>query len=166
MACCPPSSPASSAAPATAPPLATLASPTVHVHLHVRDLEAHVHFYRLLFGSEPVKLLPGYAKFLPSWGPLNLALSQSAADERGSVISHLGIQLTSPAEVRREHARVAACGLPVRLELGADCCHANADKFWVVDPAGIEWEIYHLNYDRAPALAAGASVCTTSCCPA
>jgi len=28
-----------------------------------------------------------------------------------------------------------------------DCCHANQDKFWVKDPDGVEWEVYHLNYD-------------------
>ena len=28
-----------------------------------------------------------------------------------------------------------------------NCCHANQDKFWVQDPDGVEWEVYHLNYD-------------------
>jgi hypothetical protein len=35
----------------------------------------------------------------------------------------------------------------VREEMGVDCCHANQDKFWVQDPDGVEWEVYHLNYD-------------------
>lgn len=26
-------------------------------------------------------------------------------------------------------------GLPVREEIGVDCCHANQDKFWVVPVA-------------------------------
>jgi hypothetical protein len=42
---------------------------------------------------------------------------------------------------------VKAAGLPVREEMGVDCCRANQDKFWVRDPDGLEWEIYHLNYD-------------------
>jgi hypothetical protein len=46
-----------------------------------------------------------------------------------------------------ELARVKAAGLPVREEMGVDCCHANQDKFWVQDPDGVEWEVYHLNYD-------------------
>ncbi len=56
MACCPPpaSSATSAAATAAAVPMTTLCSPTVHVHLQVRDLAASVAFYRLLFGSEPV----------------------------------------------------------------------------------------------------------------
>ena len=31
--------------------------------------------------------------------------------------------------------------------MGVNCCHANQDKFWVKDPDGVEWEVYHLNYD-------------------
>ena len=40
-----------------------------------------------------------------------------------------------------------SAGLPVREEMGVNCCHANQDKFWVQDPDGVEWEVYHLNYD-------------------
>ena len=40
-----------------------------------------------------------------------------------------------------------ASGLPLREEIGVDCCHANQDKFWVRDPDGVEWEVYYLNYD-------------------
>jgi len=46
-----------------------------------------------------------------------------------------------------ELARVKGAGLPVVEEMGVNCCHANQDKFWVKDPDGIEWEVYHLNYD-------------------
>ena len=46
-----------------------------------------------------------------------------------------------------ELARVKAAGLPVREEMGVNCCHANQDKFWVTDPDGVEWEVYYLNYD-------------------
>jgi hypothetical protein len=49
--------------------------------------------------------------------------------------------------VRRELARVKAAGLPVREEMGVDCCHANQDKFWVEDPDGVDWEVYVLNHD-------------------
>ena len=44
-------------------------------------------------------------------------------------------------------ARVKDAGLPVTEEMGVNCCHANQDKFWVKDPDGVEWEVYHLNYD-------------------
>ena len=37
----------------------------------------------------------------------------------------------------RQLARVKNVGLPVRQEIGVDCCHANQDKFWVQDPDGV-----------------------------
>src|SRR5262249_61229973 len=62
-------------------------------------------------------------------------------------VSHMGVQLDSSADVVAHLARVRAAGLPVREEMGVSCCHANQDKFWVQDPDGVEWEIYHLNHD-------------------
>ena len=56
-----------------------------------------------------------------------------------------------------------AAGLPVREEMDTNCCYANQDKFWVRDPDGVEWEIYHLNYDLEEELAATAP--STCCAP-
>jgi hypothetical protein len=28
-----------------------------------------------------------------------------------------------------------------------NCCYANQTKFWVIDPDGVEWEVYHVNFD-------------------
>jgi lactoylglutathione lyase len=142
-------------------------SAKVHVHLHVSDLAKSREFYRSFFGVSPVKEKPGYVKFLPEVGPINLALSQSRPGEGGRPpVDHLGIQVDSPETVRRHLARVQAAGLPVRVEMGVNCCHANQDKFWVADPDGVEWEVYHLNYDledeRVPAplpLAKASSCC-------
>ncbi|SRR5581483_3154338 len=122
-------------------------TPRVHVHMTVSDLDRSRAFYEALFGVAPVKVRPGYVKFLPPFGPLNLALSEGrAADGRGRV-AHLGIQVGSRATVVRELARVKAAGLEVREEFDVDCCHANQDKFWVRDPDGVEWEVYVLNRD-------------------
>jgi lactoylglutathione lyase len=118
----------------------------VHIHMHVSDLDKSRAFYRAFFGSPPVKEKPGYAKFLPEWGPVNLALSQGGGPGTGPV-NHLGVQLETTAEVMSQLERIKAAGLPVREEMAVDCCHANQDKFWVVDPDGAEWEVYHLNYD-------------------
>jgi hypothetical protein len=59
----------------------------------------------------------------------------------------------------------------VTEEMGVNCCHANQDKFWVKDPDGIEWEVYHLNYDlegddaEAEVRPSGlAMVAATACC--
>ncbi|HYB71307.1 MAG TPA: ArsI/CadI family heavy metal resistance metalloenzyme [Candidatus Bathyarchaeia archaeon] len=122
---------------------------TIHLHVHVSSLEKSREFYRKLFGAEPVKERPGYVKFLPAWAPVNLALSPGQGSEAGRV-DHVGIQVDSPTAVQEHLARVKAAGLPVREEMGVECCHANQDKFWVEDPDGVEWEVYHLNYDLEP----------------
>ena len=35
------------------------------------------------------------------------------------------------------------------------------NKFWVRDPDGLEWEVYHLNYDVDEDASAGDSTCCT-----
>ena len=141
--------------------------PKVHVHLHVSDLAKSREFYSTFFGVAPVKEKPGYVKFLPELGPVNLALSEGRATGASPAVDHLGIQVGSPETVRAHLARVQAAGLPVRVEMGVDCCHANQDKFWVEDPDGVEWEVYHLNYDleeATPAPSALRLAPSTSCC--
>lgn len=120
--------------------------PKVHIHLHVSDLAKSREFYAAFLGGPPVKEKPGYVKFLPDLAPINLALS-AGRSAGGEAADHLGIQVESPEMVMAHLARVKAAGLSVREQMGVDCCHANQDKFWVRDPDGVEWEVYHLNYD-------------------
>jgi catechol 2,3-dioxygenase-like lactoylglutathione lyase family enzyme len=121
-------------------------SAKVHVHMQVSDLTKSRDFYERFFGGAPAKVKPGYVKFLPDWAPVNLALSQGRAGGGGTV-DHLGIQVDAPETVTVQLHRVKAAGVPLREEIGVNCCHANQDKFWVQDPDGVEWEVYHLNYD-------------------
>ena len=150
-------------------------SAKVHLHMHVSDLAKSREFYEKFLGGDPVKVRQGYVKFLPEWAPVNLALSTGGPSGAGT-IDHVGVQVDSVATVMSELARVKAAGLAVREEMGVNCCHANQDKFWVKDPDGVEWEVYHLNYDLEgeedkasprPSLAViGAGACcggTTSC---
>jgi len=122
-------------------------APKVHVHMAVSNLEKSREFYEKFFGVTPVKVKPGYVKFLPGFGPLNLALSQAHPSSQGGHVDHMGIQVESQDIVVREMERVKAAGLPVREEFSVDCCHANQDKFWVQDPDGVDWEVYVLNHD-------------------
>jgi catechol 2,3-dioxygenase-like lactoylglutathione lyase family enzyme len=135
----------------------------VHVHLHVSDLEASRSFYERLFGAPPVKVKAGYAKFLPDLAPINLALSVGGSPRQGNV-DHLGVEVESSETVRQLLDRVKTAGLPVREEMEVDCCHANQDKFWVRDPDGIEWEVYHLNHDLEDDVSS-ATVPSSCCAP-
>jgi catechol 2,3-dioxygenase-like lactoylglutathione lyase family enzyme len=121
-------------------------SAKVHLHMHVSDLAKSRAFYEKFLGGDPVKIKPGYVKFLPEWAPVNLALSEGGTAAEGTV-DHVGVQVDAVDTVMAHLARVKAAGLPVVEEMGVDCCHANQDKFWVRDPDGVEWEVYHLNYD-------------------
>ena len=87
-------------------------SAKVHIHMHVSDLDKSREFYRAFFGAEPVKEKPGYTKFLPEWGPVNLALSQGGGPGAGPV-DHLGIQVESTTEVMTQLSRIKAAGLAV-----------------------------------------------------
>jgi catechol 2,3-dioxygenase-like lactoylglutathione lyase family enzyme len=136
-------------------------APKVHVHMAVSDLEKSREFYEKFFGAGPVKVKPGYVKFLPGFGPLNLALSQAQPSSQGGHVDHMGIQVASQDIVVREMNRVKAAGLPVREEFSVDCCHANQDKFWVQDPDGVDWEVYVLNHDLEDEVT---SASATGCC--
>jgi lactoylglutathione lyase len=144
-------------------------APKVHVHMAVSDLDKSRAFYEKFLGVAPVKVKPGYVKFLPEFGPLNLALSQARPSTAGGHVNHMGVQVESRDIVVREMTRVKAAGLSVREEFSVDCCHANQDKFWVQDPDGVEWEVYVLNHDlEDQAVTRGLKVVDTgsSCCSA
>jgi lactoylglutathione lyase len=121
-------------------------SAKVHLHLHVSDLAKSRAFYEKFLGGDAVKVKLGYLKFLPEWAPVNLALSTGGPVGAGT-IDHVGVQVDSVESMMTQLARVKAAGLTVTEAIGVNCCHANQDKFWVTDPDGVEWEVYHLNYD-------------------
>ena len=88
-------------------------------------------------------------KFLPDFAPVNLALTPAKGPQAGErpALSHLGIEVDSNASVEEHLNRVKAAGIKVREQLNVNCCYANQTKFWVMDPDGVEWEVYHLNHD-------------------
>ena len=74
-----------------------------HISLNVTDLNRSVAFFRTLFGSEPAKVRPDYAKFEVASPPLVLAL-YPAPQEAGGALNHVGLRLTDPSalvEVQR-----------------------------------------------------------------
>jgi lactoylglutathione lyase len=144
-------------------------STKVHLHMHVSDLSKSREFYEKFLGGDPVKVKQGYVKFLPAWAPVNLALSTGGPSGAGT-IDHVGVQVDSVETVMTHLVRIKGAGLPVTEEMGVNCCHANQDKFWVKDPDGVEWEVYHLNYDLEDEEAVAADrpslavVGATACC--
>lgn len=111
-----------------------------HVHVAVPDLDQGIAFYSKLFGAEPTLRKPDYAKWMVEEPRLNFAIS-SRGQEAG--INHLGIQLDSDDEFQAMHAQLMEADAGLVEEIGANCCYAKSDKYWVTDPAGIAWETYH-----------------------
>lgn len=149
--------------------------PKVHVALNVNDFDQSVQFYRAMFGLEPVKLKPGYAKFDVSEPALNLTLN-CAGPVKDLGALHLGVQVNSTDAVLEAKERLQSRGLATFDEMGTDCCYALQDKIWVTDPNGYRWEIFVVKIgDTAPELnvaltdstnpVAAESCCAPTCCP-
>ena len=131
----------------------------VHIHLHVSDLETSRAFYERFLGAAPVKVKPGYVKFLPSFAPVNLALSAGDAGA-GKTVDHLGFQVESREAVVELLARVKSSGLEVREEMDTSCLREPGQVLGA-QCDGVEWEVYHLNYDVDEDASAGGSTCCT-----
>lgn len=150
---------------------ATITALKAHLALNVRDVEESIAFYQKMLGIEPSKVRRGYAKFDVQNPPLNLTLNQGQFNERGA-LSHLGIQLTTTADVLAIRQRWIDAGLETRDEMQTDCCFARQDKTWVRDPDGNEWEAFVVLEDNLPESNEGAICLTTgavqtatnSCC--
>lgn len=132
---------------ATEVPAAVPAGGRVQLALNVKDVDEAVVFYSRLFGVEPAKRRPGYANFAVEQPPLKLVLLENAdAAER---LNHLGVEVSSTAEVQATHGRLAGEGLATETEDEVTCCYAVQDKVWVDDPDGAAWEVYTVLADAA-----------------
>jgi catechol 2,3-dioxygenase-like lactoylglutathione lyase family enzyme len=149
-----------------------MSQPFFHIALDVADIEQSVDFYRRLFGVEPGRHEPDYARFEPGEPAVVLSLNHSRAPRNGSGPNHLGIRFADTAALETARQRVNAAGLATEEEAGVECCYARQDKHWLVDPDGNPWELYvvteaDLARHGKPAPRAAAdesSCCTPECC--
>ena len=118
----------------------------VQLAINVAELDSAIEFYGKLFSAEPHKVRPGYANFEIDNPPLKLVLME---DGRGGSLNHLGVEVDTTTEVVAETQRLGGLGMATEIEDGVLCCHAEQDKVWVSDPAGIRWEVYTIT-DDAP----------------
>lgn len=114
--------------------------PRIQLALNVDDVDAAVAFYSAMFGVEPAKRRPGYANFAIAEPPLKLVLLQNKG--QGGTLNHLGVELSSVAEVDAAQARLADAGLTEQTAERGTCCYALQEKFWVSGPDGEPWEHY------------------------
>ena len=152
-----------------------MAQNTFHVALTVKDLPTAIEHYKKILGIEPAKVKADYAKFELTDPPVILSLNPGLG--KPGTVSHLGIRYADSERVITEQARTKTQGIAVREQVGTTCCYAKADKFWVHDADGMEWEMYRLLEDAdvhstpenaccapAPAQASQQQATAVGCC--
>lgn len=111
----------------------------LHLHVAVEDVPTAVRFYATLFAAEPTVLKDDYAKWMLEDPRVNFAVS---ARNRQAGLEHLGIQVDDAQELAEVYGRLKDAGRPVLEEGHTTCCYAKSEKSWVVDPAGLSWEVF------------------------
>lgn len=112
----------------------------LHVHVRVANIPESVNFYTTLFGTWPTVQKPDYAKWMLDDPRVNFAISNRGVEVG---LDHLGIQTEDADELAELKQRLEQAALPTRSEENANCCYAESDKHWTVDPQGIAWESFH-----------------------
>jgi len=136
-----------------------------HVHAHVEDLQQSIGFYSKLFGAEPTRVEPDYAKWMLEDPRINFAISTWGGKPG---VDHLGIQTDTEEELVELKARAQAADMALLDEGETTCCYARSDKYWVTDPQGIAWEQFHtlanipVFNEQAPAAPEASACCATS----
>lgn len=115
-----------------------------HIHIGVEKLEEEICSYSALFGVDPVKTKPDYAKWELDDPRVNFAFS-TRTKKKG--MDHLGIQVEEESELNELRSRLERAGMAVLEEGATTCCYARSDKSWVQDPAGLLWEVYRTMED-------------------
>lgn len=114
--------------------------------LRVSDLDASITFYSKMFNTEPAKLRDGYANFAIEQPPLKLVLLEGE-DDSPTALDHLGVEVSSTAEVNAATKHLQETGLATFEEENTDCCYAVQDKVWVQGPGKEPWEVYVVKSD-------------------
>jgi catechol 2,3-dioxygenase-like lactoylglutathione lyase family enzyme len=133
-----------------------------HLALTVSDVERSIAFYRALFGTEPTKIRPGYAKFEVADPALNFTLNEGERDADLGAFNHAGIQVASTDDLLRARARLVEAGLATFDEMHTTCCYAKQDKIWVTAPDGESWEVFVTHEDVE--MEASAPAESSTCC--
>ena len=113
----------------------------IHVSLNVESLERSKAFYTRLFGHEASKERDGYANFRLDEPPIHLALQEKNSRPCDG-LSHLGIELPDAEALKAWRSRLETAGAAFAVEDKAQCCYAQANKLWLQDPDGYNWEIW------------------------
>src|SRR2546430_14564844 len=113
-----------------------------HLALNVSDVERAIPFYSALFGTEPEKVKPGYAKFSVTEPAINFTLNEGARGHGLGAFNHAGIQVASTEGVLAAKERLGAARLAAFDGVDTTRCYARPGKICVRDPDGTPWEAF------------------------
>jgi catechol 2,3-dioxygenase-like lactoylglutathione lyase family enzyme len=139
----------------------------IHMALAVHNLERSAAFYRTLFGREPTKTRPRFARFEAADPPVNLALNEVGGETGPNhPVAHFGVQVKSVDAVSAVATRLERAGVALDREDRVTCCYAMQTKVWATDPDGNRWEVYVVLDDQGTQYhpSAGADLSTDACC--
>lgn len=132
----------------------------MHIHIGVKNIEESVRFYNALFGAEPAKLKPDYAKWMLEDPHLNFAISTRA---KTTGLDHMGLQVDDADELNALRDQMSAANISTHSDGETTCCYAKSEKSWVENPNGIAWEAYHTMED-AQIYSGNDAVSGAACC--
>lgn len=134
----------------------------MHVHVGVKNLAESICFYSALFGAEPARLKPDYAKWMLDDPRLNFAISTRS----GKIgVDHMGFQVDDAAELTALRDHMSAANISTHSDGETTCCYAKSEKSWVEDPDGVAWEAYHTMEDaQIYGVSHSAPVSDAACC--
>lgn len=119
--------------------------PRTHISLFVSDIGATVEFYDKFFNEGAAKVKDDYAKYELDAPALTISFIQNP--EKVNTSGHYGIQVKTKEELNEKLNLARGHKLVELEEVETACCYAIQDKFWVNDPDGYEWEVYHFLED-------------------
>ncbi|MFK7952953.1 MAG: ArsI/CadI family heavy metal resistance metalloenzyme [Ekhidna sp.] len=120
--------------------------PRTHISLNVKSIEATVNFYTKFFNQPAAKIKEGYAKYEIDAPALTISFIERP-EKVNAEVGHFGIQVKTKEELNTKLNLARGNELVKLEEEGTSCCFAVQDKFWVNDPDGYEWEVYHFLND-------------------
>ena len=135
-----------------------------HVSIDTSDLARSRVFYTALFGCDPVLTRADYVRFWPAELGLVLALNSGEVHMRSTgTLQHLGILFPDRTLLHDARERLAKAGFPTPGEEHTECCYAELDQYWAIDPSGVRWELFlaHQEVVASPSACGQAS----GCCP-
>ncbi len=118
----------------------------LHLHFRTNDLDRSIAYYTALFGVEPTRREPDYAKWLLDDPRANVSISATSG---AAGFDHAGISLETREDLDETAGRLRDHGESLFAEDATTCCYAKSNKYWARGPQDEKWELFQTFADSA-----------------